>query len=279
MTLEEKIAHLQATSMEQARLEGNVIIDTHQAALEKVFEDHKAEATRQSETRIKAEAANAKLSLNQALAKSQLEIKRRQSKIQQELKDKIFEEADALIDEFMKTEAYDDFLIKCIRKAVNFAGTMMFSRIARMSFHAAENPRSFSEADGSHIIPQGRSCPLYVIQNAAAPARQRIRSVGISPHSVSAGGISVLSATASARFSIIAGSSVRSSCAHLAAADSSGVNLSQVSHSPILQGEILEFSSARTGGSIYVAACSGRLRSFAKRSTASRSPILYGVTE
>ena len=122
MTLEEKIAHLQTTSMEQARLEGNVIIDTHQAALEKVFEDHKAEATRQSETRIKAEAANAKLSLNQALAKSQLEIKRRQSKVQQELKDKIFEEADALIDEFMKTEAYDDFLIKCIRKAVAFAG-------------------------------------------------------------------------------------------------------------------------------------------------------------
>lgn len=63
-----------------------------------------------------------KLSLNQALAKSQLEIKRRQSKVQQELKDKIFEEADALIDEFMKTEAYDDFLIKCIRKAVAFAG-------------------------------------------------------------------------------------------------------------------------------------------------------------
>lgn len=38
------------------------------------------------------------------------------------MKDKIFEEADALIDEFMKTEAYDDFLIKCIRKAVAFAG-------------------------------------------------------------------------------------------------------------------------------------------------------------
>lgn len=122
MTLEEKIAHLQTTSMEQARLEGNVIIDTHQAALEKVFEDHKAEATRQSETRIKAEAANAKLSLNQALAKSQLEIKRQQSKVQLELKDKIFEEAETLIDEFMKTTAYDEFLVKCIRKAVDFAG-------------------------------------------------------------------------------------------------------------------------------------------------------------
>ena len=42
MTLEEKIAHLQTTSMEQARLEGNVIIDTHQAALEKVFEVQKS---------------------------------------------------------------------------------------------------------------------------------------------------------------------------------------------------------------------------------------------
>ncbi len=79
-------------SMEQCQRR-NVIIDTYQAALEEGFEDHKAEATRKSEIRMKAETANAKLSMNQALAKTQLEIKRRQSKVQQELKDKIFEEA------------------------------------------------------------------------------------------------------------------------------------------------------------------------------------------
>lgn len=112
MTLEEKITHLKTTSMEQARAEGNAIIDSHREALDKVFEDHKAEALRQSETRIKAETTNAKLALNQALAKSQLEIKRKQGKIQQELKDKIFEEAQDLIHAFMKTEAYDDFLIR-----------------------------------------------------------------------------------------------------------------------------------------------------------------------
>ena len=32
MTLEEKIAHLQTASMEQARAEGNAIIDSHRAA-------------------------------------------------------------------------------------------------------------------------------------------------------------------------------------------------------------------------------------------------------
>lgn len=122
MTLEEKIAHLQTTSMEQARAEGNAIIDSHREALEKVLEDHKAEALRQSETRIKAETTNARLSLNQAAAKSQLEIKRRQGKVQQELKDKIFEEVMGLVNDYMKTEAYRDFLVRCIRQAVHFAG-------------------------------------------------------------------------------------------------------------------------------------------------------------
>lgn len=122
MTLEEKIAHLQTTSMEQARAEGNAIIDSHREALEKVFEDHKAEALRQSETRIKAETTSARLALNQASAKSQLEIKRRQGKVQQELKDKIFKEALSLVEDYMKTEAYEDFLIRCIRQAREFAG-------------------------------------------------------------------------------------------------------------------------------------------------------------
>ena len=108
--------------MEQARAEGNAIIDAHKEALEKVIEDHRAEALRQSETRIKAEPTNARLSLNQAAAKSQLEIKRRQGKVQQELKDKIFEEVMGLVNDYMKTEAYGDFLVKCIRQAMHFAG-------------------------------------------------------------------------------------------------------------------------------------------------------------
>ena len=123
MTLEEKISHLQTTSMEQARAEGNAIIDSHREALEKVFKDHQAEALRQSETRIKAETTSARLALNQAAAKSQLEIKRRLGTVQQELKDKIFKEALSLVEDYMKTEAYEDFLIRCIRQAQEFAGT------------------------------------------------------------------------------------------------------------------------------------------------------------
>ena len=116
MTLEEKISHLRTTSMEQARSEGNAIIDSYKEALEKVFEDHKAESLRQSETRIKAETTNARQQLNQAMAKSQLEIKRQNGKIQQELKDKIFEEARSLVEDYM------DYLMSCIKQAKAFAG-------------------------------------------------------------------------------------------------------------------------------------------------------------
>lgn len=123
MTIEEKIAHLQASSMEEARAEGNAIIDSYCEALEKVFNDHKTEAMKQSETRIKAESINARQQLNQASAKAQLELKRKQGKIQIELKDKIFEEASALIQEYMKTKDYEDYLIKSIQKSISFAAT------------------------------------------------------------------------------------------------------------------------------------------------------------
>lgn len=121
MTLEEKIEHLQAASMEEARAEGNAIIDNYRTALEKVLEDHKEEAILQSQTRIKGEMVNARQQLNQATAKAQLELKRKQGKIQQTLKDKIFEETMTLVSDYMKTEAYEDFLVRCIRRAVDFA--------------------------------------------------------------------------------------------------------------------------------------------------------------
>lgn len=122
MTLEEKIAHLQTSSMEQARAEGNAIIDAHREMLEKELADYKKEAMHQSKLRIMEEKTKAKLALNQTRAKYQLEQKRRRGKVQQELKDKIFDEVRQMVGEYMKTKAYDEFLVKCIRQAEKYAG-------------------------------------------------------------------------------------------------------------------------------------------------------------
>ena len=121
MNLEEKIRRLQETSMEEARAEGNAIIDNYRAALDKVLEAHKEEALLQSETRVKAETISAKQQLNRAMAKTQLDMKRQLGKVSLELKDQIFEETLALVNGYMNTDAYEDYLIKCIRHAVAFA--------------------------------------------------------------------------------------------------------------------------------------------------------------
>ena len=121
MTIEEKIAHLQAASMEEARAEGNAITKQHRDALEHLFEEHREEAIRQSETRIKAETTNAKQQLNMATSKAQIELKRELSKTQSELKRQLFQEVNQLMKEYMITEDYRRLLITHIEKAARFA--------------------------------------------------------------------------------------------------------------------------------------------------------------
>lgn len=121
MTLDEKIAHLQAASMAEARAEGNSIIDSYRDALEKVFQEHKEEMIQQSELRVRSEKINTRQQLSQAAAKAQLELKRQYGKVAQELKDRVFEEANVLVQEYMKTSEYTNFMAACIRRALAFA--------------------------------------------------------------------------------------------------------------------------------------------------------------
>jgi vacuolar-type H+-ATPase subunit E/Vma4 len=121
LNLDDKLNNLQTVAIEEARAQGLAIIDDYQEALGKIFEDHQVEALKQSEVRIKAEISNAKHQLNQANTKAKLELKKQEAKVAQELKDKIFEEVTFLLDDFMKSEAYDSFLLAWIEYAKEYA--------------------------------------------------------------------------------------------------------------------------------------------------------------
>ena len=121
MTIEEKISHLQAAAMEEARAEGNAIMKQHEDALLGVFEQHRAEMLRQSETRVKTERVGAEQQLNMAMSKAQLELKRELSKTQKELKAALFDEVREVVREYMKSEDYPRLLVAYIEKAAKFA--------------------------------------------------------------------------------------------------------------------------------------------------------------
>lgn len=121
MTLEEKIEHLKTASMEEARAQGNAIIKEHSNALEQIFNEHKESALRQAEITLKSESANAKQELNQAMAKSQIALKRQQGKCQTDLKNKLFKRVRELTQEYMLTDAYTTLLETHINNALRFA--------------------------------------------------------------------------------------------------------------------------------------------------------------
>lgn len=122
MTLEEKIAYMQAATMEDARKNNSRIVESYHDALEKLFNEHKSESLLLSKTQIKSETVNARQQLNQASAKAHLDLKREESRLTQTLKDNIFKEVKALVLEYMKTKEYEAYLIECIQGVIKIAG-------------------------------------------------------------------------------------------------------------------------------------------------------------
>lgn len=122
MTVREKIEHLKDAAMLEAREQAQEIVSQHRKALEHINEQHRAEAVRQSETRIKAEITSAKQQYSMAASRSQLELKREIGKTQKELKKQLFLEVEQKVQEYMKTEEYRRLLISYIEKAAGFAG-------------------------------------------------------------------------------------------------------------------------------------------------------------
>lgn len=121
MTLDEKIEHLKKASMEEARAQGNAIIQEHSDALEQSFNEHRENALREAELTLRSETNKAKQDLNKAMASAQIDLKRKQGKWHSELKNRLFERVLELLLDYMQTDAYDHLLEQHIKNALDFA--------------------------------------------------------------------------------------------------------------------------------------------------------------
>lgn len=121
MTLEEKLQHFQEYTIQDAREKGNQIIEDYIASLDKIFEEHKEKKLRQAQLEIKTETESLKQERNKELSKQHLHIKRKITRKQDELKEKLFVEVKDLLLEFMDTPEYDQLLISQINAAKKFA--------------------------------------------------------------------------------------------------------------------------------------------------------------
>lgn len=121
MTTEEKLQHFYDVSMESAREEAQKALEEYRRALDDMFEEHKKEKEKSAELRLKLETENAKREINKALSAEQLHIKRKLSKKQQELREKIFIDLQAKLEIFRKSSDYPKWLEEKIKEAQNIA--------------------------------------------------------------------------------------------------------------------------------------------------------------
>lgn len=121
MTTEEKLQHFYDVSMESAREEAQKALEEYIRALDDMFEEHKKEKEKSAELRLKLETENAKREINKALSAEQLHIKRKLSKKQQELREKIFIDLQAKLEIFRKSSDYPQWLEEKIKEAQNIA--------------------------------------------------------------------------------------------------------------------------------------------------------------
>lgn len=121
MTTEEKLKHFEEASLEQAKSESMTMLREHKASLQKLVEEHKHIKKRQAELQIQTETVSLKREKNKALSKQQLELKRQIKKQQAALKDKLFVEVKAMLEEYMDTPAYQELLIRQIRDILRYA--------------------------------------------------------------------------------------------------------------------------------------------------------------
>ena len=122
LTTEEKLQHFLNASIEDAQNRSQKMISDYKEALAKIADEHKAETLKKAELQIKVEEDKLQRNRNKEISKQVLHIKRKITKKQAELKDKLFVEVAHMLEEYMSTEDYTKLLVKEIKEAVDIAG-------------------------------------------------------------------------------------------------------------------------------------------------------------
>ncbi len=122
MTTEEKLQHFLEFCMEDARSRSAKMLDEYTAALEQTFSEHQEDAKRRARQQVASESEQIEREINKRLSLEQIGTKREFGKKQDELKEKLFQELQEMVNHFRNTPQYTELIEKEIREAKELAG-------------------------------------------------------------------------------------------------------------------------------------------------------------
>lgn len=121
MTLDEKLDQFYKATIDSATSQKVASLEEYEKSLLKILEDHKEEALRKAELSYQVEHKRLISEKNRDLSNESIKAKRILSEKSEEITDKLFEEVQQRLVDYMKTPAYTSLLISQIIKAKDFA--------------------------------------------------------------------------------------------------------------------------------------------------------------
>lgn len=121
MTTEEKLHHFNSIILESTQAECEEAFEEYKQSMDKYFEAHKQERIEKHKLEESVEADNIKRAASKEYTTEQLHIRRKINHKQEELKNKLLAEVEALMETFFTTEAYKKLLTEQINDAVRVA--------------------------------------------------------------------------------------------------------------------------------------------------------------
>lgn len=121
MTLDEKLDQFYTAAIDSATSQNIQMIDEFKKSLQKIYDEHKEDALNKANKSYSLESENLIREKNRTLSAEAINIRRRISEKSTELTNKLFQDIEKKINDFMKAPEYIELLSVQIANATNFA--------------------------------------------------------------------------------------------------------------------------------------------------------------
>ncbi len=121
MTLDEKLEHFYSSVIENATQQNIEIVEEYKKTLQKNYEERRDAALHKAEANYRMASENIIRERNRKLSAESLEIRRKLLEKTAEISEKVFEDVNHRLEDYMKTPEYIDLLCVQIKSASNFA--------------------------------------------------------------------------------------------------------------------------------------------------------------
>lgn len=121
MTLDEKLDNFYQSAIDDATAQSIKILDSFIESQKTMAEEKKEALTKQAELRLRTESENLIREKNKQISNESINIKREISQKTKEKIDSIFIDVEQKLIDYMKTPAYQNFIVNKIKEAITFA--------------------------------------------------------------------------------------------------------------------------------------------------------------